>query len=88
MTESTLSAFTAIFGEAGEGAVKTVPADELVDALWENQPAWGIVPFELLDPNLKVLTVDEQSPVRNDFDESAYPLKIDFALAGSKAASI
>ncbi len=86
MTESTLSAFTALWGEAGEGAVKTVPADELVDALWENQPAWGIVPFEALDPKLKVLTVDEQSPIRNDFDESTYPLKIDFALAGSKAS--
>ena len=46
MTESTLSAMTAIFGEAGEGAVATVSADKLVDTLWENQPAWGIVPFE------------------------------------------
>ena len=87
MTESTLSALTALLGEAGAGAVKTVPADELVDTLWENQPAWGIVPFEVLDPKLKVLTVDEQSPIRNDFDESAYPLKIDFALTGSQAAS-
>ncbi len=87
MTESTLSAFSVFFGEAGAGVVKTVPAEELVNALWENQPAWGILPFESLDPRLKVLTVDDQSPLRNDFDQSAYPLKIDFALAGSKAAS-
>ena len=87
MTESTLSAMTTLLGEAGEGAVETVKAEELVDALWENQPAWGIVPFESLDPRLKVLTVDEQSPVRNDFDESEYPLKIGFSLIGSKASS-
>ncbi len=87
MTESTRSAFTALFGEAGSGAVKTVPAEELVDALWQNQPAWGIVPFESLDPKLKVLTVDKQSPVRNDFDVSTYPLKIDFSLIGNQAAS-
>ena len=87
MTESTLRALTPLLGEAGSGAVKTVPADELVDALWANQPAWGIAPFEALDPKLKVLTVDEQSPIRNDFDASVYPLKIDFALTGSKAAS-
>jgi len=86
MTESTLIAFTALLGEAGEGAVEIVPADEMVDALWENQPAWGIVPFESLDPRLKVLIVDGQSPVRNDFDESAYPLKVDFSLAGSQAS--
>ncbi len=85
MTESTLNAFSTILGEAGEGAVKIVPADDLVDALWDNQPAWGIVPFELLDPRFKVLTVDEQSPVQNNFDESAYPLKIDFELVGNKS---
>jgi poly-gamma-glutamate synthesis protein (capsule biosynthesis protein) len=87
MTESTLSALSALFGEAGTGAVKTVPADELVQALWENQPAWGIVPFEALDPKLKVLTIDKQSPVRNTFDQSVYPLILNFTLTGDKAAS-
>ena len=87
MTESTLSALTAIFGEAGGEAVATVSADKLIDTMWANQPAWGIVPFESLDPRLKVLSIDKQSPVRNDFDKTAYPLKIDFALTGSNAAS-
>lgn len=87
MTESTLRALATLLGEAGEGAVEIVPAGELVDALWGNQPAWGIVPFEALDPKLKVLTLDDLSPVRNDFDESAYPLKVEFALSGSQAAS-
>jgi len=87
MTESTLSALTAILGEARPGAVHTVAENALVDALWENQSAWGIVPFERLDPRLKVLSVNGQSPVRNDFDESAYPLKIQFALAGDNATS-
>jgi len=86
MTESTLSAITAVLGEAGEGVVKTVPVEELIDVLWENQPAWGIVPFEALDPRLKVLSIDGQSPVRNDFDESEYPLIVDFVLSGDKAS--
>ena len=85
MTESTLEALTAVFGEAGEGAVRTVSAEKLIDTLWENQPSWGIVPFEALDPKLKVLTIDKQSPIRNDFDQDAYPLKVDFALSGVKA---
>jgi poly-gamma-glutamate synthesis protein (capsule biosynthesis protein) len=86
LSESTYSAFAALWGEAGEGAVETVPADDLVDLIWETLPAWGIVPFESLDSRLKVLTVDGQSPVRNDFDETVYPLKIDFALSGSRAS--
>jgi hypothetical protein len=80
MTESTLAAFTAMWGEPAPGAVQTVPSDELVDALWDNRPAWGMVPFEALEPKLKVLTVDGGSPIHKDFDVDSYPLKAEFAL--------
>lgn len=80
MQESTLATFTALWGEPAPGAVRTVPVDELVDALWENRPAWGIVPFEALTPMLKVLTVDGQSPIHKQFVASSYPLKAEFAL--------
>jgi poly-gamma-glutamate synthesis protein (capsule biosynthesis protein) len=80
MTESTLATFTTLWDEPASGAVQTVPGDELVDALWDNQPAWGILPFEELEPKLKVLTVDEQAPIHKDFKESTYPLKAEFAL--------
>lgn len=88
MTESTRRAFTALWGEAGPGAVRTAPADELVEKLWESRPSWGIVPFEALDPKLKVLTVHGQSPVRNDFDETAYPLKINFSLVSAQPTDL
>ena len=80
MTESTLAVYTHLWGEPASGAVRTAPANELTESLWSNQPSWGIVSFEELEPKLKVLTVDGQSPTHNDFDVTAYPLKIDFAL--------
>lgn len=80
MTESTLAAFTQVWGEPASRAVRTVPAEELADTLWSNQQSWGIVPFEDLEPKLKVLTVDGKSPIHNDFDVAFYPLKADFAL--------
>jgi len=80
MEESTLGVFTALWGEPAPGSVRTVPANELVDALWENRPVWGIVPFEALEPKLKVLTVDGQSPIHKEFDPSSYLLKAEFAL--------
>ncbi len=55
-------------------------ADQLVDSAWADRPAWAIVPFEALEPRWKVLSVDGQSPVHNDFDPTAYPLKIAFSL--------
>ena len=83
MAESTLAAFTALWGAPADGAVQTAPADQLIDDAWKNLPSWGIVPFESLDPKWKVLTVDGQSPIRKDFDPSHYPLQITFALQSS-----
>jgi len=83
MTDSTLAAFTALWGAPADSAVTTAPADQLVDDAWKTLPSWGIVPFESLDPKWKVLTVDGQSPIRKDFDPSYYPLQITFALKSS-----
>lgn len=88
MAESTQRAFTALWGEAGAGSVQTAPEGELVAKMWQNQPAWGIVPFEALDPQLKVLAVDGQSPIRNDFDATAYPLKMDFSLVSAQPTDL
>ena len=79
MAESTLRAFTAIWGEPASGSVRSVDESQLLDTAW-NESAWAIVPFEALDPKWKVLTVDGQSPIRKDFDKSSYPLIVDFVL--------
>lgn len=88
MSDTTLAAFTAIWGAPASGVVKTAPADQLIDLAWADMPSWGIVPFEQLDPRWKVLTVDGQSPIHKDFDLAPYPLKITFALKSSRSTDI
>ncbi|HEX5807056.1 MAG TPA: CapA family protein [Anaerolineales bacterium] len=83
MEGSTLAAFTAMWGEPAAGAVRVVPADQLLDTVWSESPAWAIVPFEALEPEWKVLAIDGQSPVRKDFDLSTYPLVVPFTLQTS-----
>jgi hypothetical protein len=80
MADSTLAAFSELWGAPAAGSVKAAPADQLLDNIWKNMPAWAIVPFESLDPKWKVLTIDGQSPVRKDFDPVGYPLKVFFTL--------
>jgi poly-gamma-glutamate synthesis protein (capsule biosynthesis protein) len=81
MAQNTYEALKTLFnGEAASGAVRILPAEELTEALWQDRPQWGIVPFEALDPKLKVLTIDGQSPIHKDFNLAAYPLKISFIL--------
>ncbi|HSO11520.1 MAG TPA: CapA family protein [Anaerolineales bacterium] len=79
MEESTLRAFTAIWGEPAFGSVRNVTAEKLLDVTW-SESAWAIVPFESLDPKWKVLTIDGQSPIRKNFDITKYPLAVDFTL--------
>jgi capsule synthesis protein PGA_cap len=80
MEESTLAAFTALWGEPAGGAVRVVGADQLLDTAWSELPSWAIIPFESLEPKWKVLTVDDQSPIRKKFDVSTYPLVASFTL--------
>ena len=79
----TLAAFSALWGAPASGAVRVASADQLVDSVWADRPAWAIIPFEALDPRWKVLSVDGQSPIHNDFEPAAYPLKIIFSLQPS-----
>jgi hypothetical protein len=80
MDEPTLAAFTALWGTPAAGSVQVAAAEQLADSAWADRPSWAIVPFEALEPRWKVLSVDGQSPVHNDFDPALYPLKISFSL--------
>ncbi len=89
MAASTYEAMKSIFGgEAASGAVLIVPAERLADALWRDRPQWGIVPFEALDPKLKVLEIDGQSPIRKSFNEESYPLRMTFVCLGVGCANV
>jgi hypothetical protein len=80
MAAPTAAAFEKLWGNPAAGAVQIIAADEMVQSLWATRPAWGIVPFESLVPELKVLSVDGRSPIHKDFNITGYPLTIRFVL--------
>ncbi|RJP49835.1 MAG: hypothetical protein C4586_06900 [Anaerolineaceae bacterium] len=87
MAESTLEAFTALWGEPAGGAARTVleggsvSSDKILALAWEDMSNWAIIPFEEIQPKWKVLSVDGQSPIHKDFDAEVYPLRISFGLS-------
>jgi hypothetical protein len=87
MAESTLAAFTALWGDPASGVVTVVPSDQLIDIAW-NQSAWAIIPFEEIQPKWKVLSVDSQSPIHKDFDADVYPLKAYFSLTNPESFAL
>jgi hypothetical protein len=85
LAESTLAAFTAIWGEPASGAVRVVrviPSDQLEETIWVDPTVWAIIPFEEIQPKWKVISVDGGSPIRKDFNMETYPLKVNFAVSG------
>lgn len=82
MDESTYQNLSALWGVSAPQGVQVLAADELLDYAWNGRPAWAILPFEALEPRWKVLEVDGQSPVRKDFDPTAYPLTLPISLSG------
>lgn len=82
MSASTLAALEIAWGEPAAGAVKVLPAGEILDAAWKKLPAWAIVPFEELNPRWKVLSINNASPLEKDLDLAKYPLALRFGLKG------
>ena len=82
---STYKVFQAWWGEPGQGAVQVMPSNQILDYAWDNRPAWALIPFELVKPQWKVLSVDNQSPIWWEFDLLAYPLTVPFSLKGEAA---
>ena len=82
LDEGTYGVFKAWWGAPREGVVHVMLKKSILDYAWKTRPAWALIPFEDLEPRWKVLAVDGQSPVSNEFDLMAYPLTVPFSLNG------
>lgn len=58
------------------GNVHPLAEGNLLNYCQTHQGAWAIVPFEKLEPQWKVISLDENSPVRKDFVSENYPLTV------------
>ena len=80
---STQAVFEKLWGSAAVNTVDTVAADDLLSTAWNEEKTWAIIPFEELDPQWKVIAVDDQSPIQKAFNADAYGLKVSFSLVGN-----
>ncbi len=61
-------------------------SEHVADRTWEQPGSLAIVPFEELEPRLKVLTLEGQSPLWKSFDPAGYPLSVGFGFSGDPQA--
>lgn len=82
---ATRSAMEAVLGAAGDRVRVLEDPETLLEFAWSSRPSLAIVPFDALDVRWKVLGLDGNSPIGEDFDPQGYPLKVRFGLSGEPA---
>ena len=82
LTRATLHAFEFLWGPAVQNNLRVASNyDEL--ARWRDvEKAWAILPFDELEPQWKVMSIDGQNPLLRGLDENTYPLQVLFTLNG------
>ena len=88
MTESTRDAFTEFWGTAPSGLVSTMSKEGLITRVWEATDTLALVPFEEIEPRVKVLHVDGISPLDRPMDAANYSLTVTYSLTGTSDAGI
>jgi len=78
----TKAIFERLWGPASVTNVRVVSKNDLVTAAWEEQTAWAIIPFEMVEPHWKVIALDGQSPLEKSFNQEIYPLVVPFSVVG------
>lgn len=74
ITAETANATEGLLGPHSPQSPVVVPDSELADRLWSDPSALALVPFDHLEPRLKVLPVDGLSALERSLDLHRYPL--------------
>lgn len=87
MDAETAGVFSEVWGPPG-GSFEPVLTENVVSELWGRQEGYdsaviGIVPFERLVPELKVLVVEGISPLNIEFNPAAYALTVPVGFEGT-----
>ncbi len=78
VTEETRMVLENLLGAADPNHVMIEDQENLLNAAWEKRDVLAIVPFEELEPKWRVIPLNGQSPISNQFELSQYPLKVTF----------
>lgn len=79
------NALAAQWGEPDPNRIVLTDDQPDSDGLWEAN-AWAVVPFDSLEPKLKVIAVDGHNPLNKDFDPASAPLVLTYQLVAQTEA--
>lgn len=76
-----------LLGEPDLESVHVMYQSEMLDYAWTNEDIWALLLFDQIEPKWKILSIDDQSPIRNDFDLGSYSLNFPISISGNESYS-
>ena len=76
LSEDTKNALTLLLGEPNQDRLNIVEADSIHPSLLPNSDSLAIIPFDLINPHWKILSIDNQNPLNPNFDRDQYLLTL------------
>lgn len=87
VSQNTKNALSRILGEPSPDAIQVVDENILLEP-WPGKENWAIVPFDLLQPTWKVISVDGLNPLDKQISHASYPLVLSMGFTGEPEAKI
>ncbi len=78
VSEDTANSIEPLLGMYSPLYVTITKEDDLLEVAWSQRDVLAIVPFEQLQPRWKVISLNGQSPISNQFKIEAYPLALHY----------
>ena len=72
---------TILLGEMDSETVMVMSESEILDFAWGNENTWAIMLFDDLEPKWKVIEINGESPIRNEFILDLYPLNFPISFS-------
>ena len=74
MSEETHIHLSQFWGLPYSNAISITEPDEIIDQIWNDIYALAIIPFEKLNPSLKVISIDNKNPLTFSSTDESYSL--------------
>jgi poly-gamma-glutamate synthesis protein (capsule biosynthesis protein) len=76
LSEDTKNALTLLLGDPSRDGLRIIEANTILPSLLPDTYSLAIIPFDLINPNWKILSIGDQNPLDPDFDRDQYLLTL------------
>ncbi len=88
LSSETIKSLSILWGDPKKENIIIAEEENLLSELWNKSNSIAVIPFERIEPRLKILTLDNMNPLENEFSPSAYPLALPLSIINNSNVNI